>query len=94
LAARFLLARDPARITRTLGIFLAEVFKSHRRRARALGLVEPECGAITFVQYFGSALNGHLGLPTTDPPLSPARGGEGVEGGWQDDVPVLEQSLR
>jgi hypothetical protein len=55
--ARFLLARDPERITRTLRVFLAEVFKSHRRRARALGLLGPECGAGTFVQYFGSALN-------------------------------------
>jgi len=55
--ARFLLARDPALITRALRIFLAEVFKSHRRRARAEGAVKPECGAITFVQRFGSALN-------------------------------------
>jgi hypothetical protein len=55
--ARFLLARDPALITRALQIFLAEVFKSHRRRARAEGAVEPVCGAVTMVQRFGSALN-------------------------------------
>ena len=40
------------------------------------------------------AILGHLGLPTTGPPLAPARGGEGAEEGWRDDVPVLEQSLR
>jgi hypothetical protein len=55
--ARFLLARDPALITRALQVFLAEVFKSYRSRARAEGAVEPACGAITFVQRFGSALN-------------------------------------
>jgi hypothetical protein len=40
------------------------------------------------------AILGHLGLPTTGPPLAPARGGESAEDGWRDDVPVLEQSLR
>jgi hypothetical protein len=40
------------------------------------------------------AILGHLRLPTTGPPLAPARGTEGSEGGWQDDVPVLEQSQR
>jgi len=37
----------------------------------------------------------HLGLPSTGPPLAPARFIAGpVEETWQDDVPVLQQSLR
>jgi len=37
----------------------------------------------------------HLGLPSTGPPLAPARLIAGpVEETWQDDVPVLQQSLR
>ncbi len=55
--ARFLLARDPALITRTLDICLREIFNSHRRRARSAGARAARPGAITFVQRFGGALN-------------------------------------
>ena len=55
--ARFLLARDPLLITRTLDRTLREIFKSHRRRARKAGLREPKTGAVTMVQRFGSLLN-------------------------------------
>jgi len=37
----------------------------------------------------------HLGLPSTGPPIAPARipsGGE--DASWQEDVPELQQSLR
>jgi hypothetical protein len=38
---------------------------------------------------------GHLGLPTTGPPVAPARLPAIAEGSfWQDDVPELQQSLR
>jgi len=41
------------------------------------------------------AILDHLGLPSTGPPLAPARLIAGpVEETWQDDVPVLQQSLR
>ena len=41
------------------------------------------------------AILDHLGLPSTGPPLAPARFIAGpVEETWQDDVPVLQQSLR
>jgi hypothetical protein len=41
------------------------------------------------------AILDHLGLPSTGPPLAPARFTAGpVESGWQDDVPELQQSLR
>jgi hypothetical protein len=37
----------------------------------------------------------HLGLPTTGPPVAPARRNESPEFAiWQDDVPELQQSLR
>ena len=55
--ARFLLARDPLLITRTLERTLREIFKSHRRRARRAGMRCPRTGAITFIQRFGSMLN-------------------------------------
>ena len=37
----------------------------------------------------------HLGLPTTGPPVAPARRNESPEFAiWQNDVPELQQSLR
>jgi hypothetical protein len=37
----------------------------------------------------------HLGLPTTGPPIAPARtAAAGEDAPWQDDVPELQQSLR
>src|SRR5712692_1648874 len=55
--ARFLLARDPRLITRTLDIALRAIFAHQRRRARRAGALAPRTGAITFVQRFGGALN-------------------------------------
>jgi hypothetical protein len=41
------------------------------------------------------AILDHLGLPSTGPPLAPARFSAGPgEPAWQDDVPELQQSLR
>jgi hypothetical protein len=41
------------------------------------------------------AILDHLGLPSTVPPIAPARFIAGpAEATWQDDVPVLQQSLR
>ena len=37
----------------------------------------------------------HLGLPTTGPPIAPARvAAAGKTAPWQDDVPKLQQALR
>ena len=36
----------------------------------------------------------HLGLPTTGPPVEPARSAVEDFDGWQDDVPVFQQALR
>jgi hypothetical protein len=54
---RFLLATNPKLVTRLLDVGLRAIFGFHRRRARRLGNVRAEPGAITFVQRFGSALN-------------------------------------
>ena len=51
--ARFLLARDPALASRALAVTLRAIFLGYRRREGRRG----RCGAITFVQRFGSALN-------------------------------------
>jgi hypothetical protein len=41
------------------------------------------------------AILDHLGLPSTGPPIAPARSSGGLaEATWQDDVPELQQSLR
>jgi hypothetical protein len=54
---RFLIARDSDLLTRVLGVSLRKVFAWQRRRARAYGIDDPQCGAVTFVQRFGSLLN-------------------------------------
>src|SRR5256886_4079984 len=55
--ARFLLARDPQLVTRTLDIALRAIFAHQRLRARRAGTLAPRAGAVTFVQRFGGALN-------------------------------------
>src|SRR5207248_3025284 len=55
--ARFLLARDPTLITRTLQLALRCIFARQRLRARRQGVRGARAGAVTFVQRFGSALN-------------------------------------
>src|SRR5882724_1454286 len=55
--ARFLLARDPILITRSLDLALRAIFAQQRRRARRAGALAPRTGAVTFVQRFGGALN-------------------------------------
>jgi len=54
---RFLLACDSDLLGEVVGIFLRKVFAWQRRRARARGIRDAWCGAVTFVQRFGSLLN-------------------------------------
>jgi Putative transposase/Transposase zinc-binding domain len=51
--ARWMLARDPALASRALALALRAIFADYRRRAGRNG----RCGAVTFVQRFGGALN-------------------------------------
>ncbi len=57
-ALRYRLAYDASLTTAVLGVFVRTVFASLRRRARKhWGVERGQCGAVTFVQRFGDALN-------------------------------------
>jgi hypothetical protein len=57
-ALRYRLAYDSALTSDVLRIFVRAVFASMRRRARMRRpIATPRCGAVTFVQRFGGALN-------------------------------------
>ena len=56
-ALRYRLAYDAGMVTSVLNVFLRAVFADLRRRARDYGIEKAQCGAVTFVQRFGSALN-------------------------------------
>ncbi|TMB09502.1 MAG: hypothetical protein E6J65_28955, partial [Deltaproteobacteria bacterium] len=55
--ARWILARDAQLASRALAVALRAIFAHYRRRARATGEEAGRCGAVTFVQRFGGALN-------------------------------------
>jgi hypothetical protein len=55
---RYRLAYDAALTRDVLQLFVRAVFASMRRRARSRwGIRKPQCGAVTFIQRFGDALN-------------------------------------
>ena len=55
---RYRLAYDAALTSAVLDLFVRTVFASLRRRARRQRVVvRGQCGAVTFVQRFGDALN-------------------------------------
>jgi hypothetical protein len=57
-ALRYRLAYDASLTSAVLGVFVRTVFGSLRRRARKQwGVARGQCGAVTVVQRFGSALN-------------------------------------
>jgi hypothetical protein len=56
-ALRYRMAYDRKVLREVRRVFLRTIFAHLRRRARALGLDDPECGAVAFVQRFGSAIN-------------------------------------
>jgi len=57
-ALRYRLAYDAQLTSAVLGVFVRTVFSSLRRRARKhWGVERGQCGAVTFVQRFGDALN-------------------------------------
>jgi hypothetical protein len=64
---RVRVVREPALLTKVLSIFLRTVFAYQRRRARALGIANPQTGAVSFVQLWGSVLqltpHAHSWLP-------------------------------
>ena len=57
---RYRLAYDAGMVTALLDVFLKAVFGHLRSRATGYGIEQAQCGAVTFVQRFGSALNCNL----------------------------------
>jgi hypothetical protein len=51
------LAYDASAVSPVLRVFVRAIFESQRRRARDNGIHNTQCGAVTFIQRFGSALN-------------------------------------
>ena len=56
---RYRMAYDADLLSRVMRIFSRVVFQSMRKRASECGIPRGQCGAVTFVQRFGSALNLH-----------------------------------
>jgi len=56
-ALRYRLAYDSEMVTAVLGVFIRALFGLYRRMARDYGIDQTQCGAVTFVQRFGSAAN-------------------------------------
>lgn len=54
---RFYLAKDASLLTGVLKIFIDEIFRDYRRRARSGPKRDVLCGGVTAVQRFGGALN-------------------------------------
>jgi len=54
---RYRLAYDAEMVTAVLGVFIRALFGLYRRMARDYGIDQTQCGAVTFVQRFGSAAN-------------------------------------
>src|SRR2546425_11510403 len=62
-ALRYRLAYDARMVSDVLSIFTKTVFGSLIRRSREFGAIRnAQCGAVTFIQRFGSALNLNLHL--------------------------------
>ncbi len=53
---RLPVVRDPSLLTKVLVVFLRTVFAYQRRRARKMGITEPQTGSVSFIQLFGSIL--------------------------------------
>jgi Putative transposase len=58
-ALRYRIAYDSPLLAALVRIFIRAIFTSLRRRARDCGIPRGQCGAVAFVQRFGSALNLH-----------------------------------
>jgi len=59
-ALRYRLAYDAALMTDVLQVYIRALFGFYRRLARDYGVEQAQCGAVTFVQRFGSSANLHL----------------------------------
>ena len=56
-ALRFRVAFDSELLSKVLGVLIESVFGYLKRRAQDSGIPKAKCGAVAFIQRFGSALN-------------------------------------
>ena len=56
-ALRYRLAHDPSMLTAVYDVFVRTGFSFLRRLARDYGIEQAQCGAVSFVQRYGGALN-------------------------------------
>jgi hypothetical protein len=75
---RWWLARKPGLLNEVLRLFLQVVAGWQRRRARGMGVHRGQTGAVTFVQYFNSALLLHPHFHAVVPEGVWAEGEKGV----------------
>src|SRR5438132_5191746 len=77
-ALRYRLAYDSELVTAVLGVFIRALFGLYRRMARDYGIEQTQCGAVTFVQRFGSSanLNLHFHVICTDGVYAPGLDGK------------------
>lgn len=64
---RLRLMRDPKLLRFALTTFTRRLFAWQRRIARTMGVNDPQCGAVTFTQRWGSALNANPHFHTVVP---------------------------
>jgi hypothetical protein len=83
-ALRYRLAYDPKLVTGALDVFIKTVFGSLIRRAEEFGAVcKAQCGAVSFIQRFGSGANLNVHIWS-----SPFR-----SFAWRDIFPIRRSSL-
>ena len=89
ISVRLALSRRPHLVTAALQACLRVLFSWQRRRLRRRGVKRPSCGAITFVQRFGSALqlNVHFHVLVPD-------GAFGDDGVFVADDPPDDDDVR
>ncbi|MBU1069157.1 transposase [Myxococcota bacterium] len=83
--ARLFIAIDRQLLSDLLRDFLRTIFSWQRRRGRLAGLTDGHCGAVTFVQRFGGALNTNPHFHVLIPPVEDDRDGLFTPGASEDD---------
>lgn len=64
---RLAFARDPGAASESATVFLREVFRAQRKRARRAGAKAPQVGAVCMTQCFGSRLDLNVHHPAVLP---------------------------
>ncbi|MBU1244976.1 transposase, partial [Myxococcota bacterium] len=86
--ARLFIAIDRQLLSDLLREFLRTVFAWQRRRGRHTCVTDGHCGAVTFVQRFGGALNTNPHFHVLIPPVEDDRDGLFTPAAGKGDLPV------